>query len=137
MKTIKVSLLFPAAATDRPIISELVRGHDLTVNVLQAEITAGKRGKSVVDMSGDEKNLDKALAFLKENGITVNLFTTDIFHNRDRCIDCGACTSVCPTNAVSIGHPDWELKFNPEKCIRCRHCVDACPMRAINIDVFQ
>jgi len=137
MKTIKTSLHFPAEVTDRPIICELIRKYDLTVNVLQAEITAGKRGKSVVDMVGKEANLEQALDYLRGLGVTINLFTTDIIYNKDKCVDCGACIAVCPTNAISMEEPSWELTFDASKCVRCKQCVPACPLRAINIDVFQ
>jgi ferredoxin len=88
-------------------------------------------------MTGEENNLENALAFLRECGVVVNLFTTDIIHNEEKCVDCGACTSVCPTGAVHIEAPNWELSFETSKCVRCRQCVPACPMRAINIDAFE
>ena len=48
------------------------------------------------------------------------------------CVDCGACTAVCPTGALTISSPDWTLAYRPEACNRCGLCVEACPVRAID-----
>lgn len=47
----------------------------------------------------------------------------------DRCDQCGACTGVCPHNALKIGaafiYVDWR------KCEGCLKCVEACDRKAI------
>ena len=48
-----------------------------------------------------------------------------------KCIACGACKRICPTNAI-----DGETKKPPfvicdEKCIRCGSCKKICPISAI------
>ncbi len=48
----------------------------------------------------------------------------------DECISCGACQSVCPTEAISPGDTKYEI--DPEKCIDCGACVDVCPVGAIS-----
>ena len=137
MNTIKASLGFDETTVGRPIITELVRDFGLVVNILQAEISTGKRGRSVVDMTGDEQQLKKALSYLEECGVSVSLFTTRIIHNDKKCVDCGACTSVCPNGALHIGEPDWTLMYEADRCVRCRQCVPACPMRAIDTSLFS
>jgi len=47
------------------------------------------------------------------------------------CIGCGACGSVCPTQAVFLVFPCVEI--DKEKCIGCRRCEMVCPMRAIKL----
>lgn len=43
-----------------------------------------------------------------------------------RCDQCGVCTDVCPTGAIS---PDT-LEVDPSKCIKCCACVKCCPNSA-------
>ena len=42
----------------------------------------------------------------------------------DRCIGCGKCIKVCPTNAIYI--EDDRMKFDTKKCIQCGKCVEVC-----------
>jgi len=46
----------------------------------------------------------------------------------DRCISCGACSTICPTGAIQIknGIPVTEK----EKCILCGKCIEKCPALA-------
>lgn len=45
------------------------------------------------------------------------------------CIACGACESVCPSEAISEGDPIYTI--DPEKCTDCGECVEMCPSEAI------
>ena len=49
--------------------------------------------------------------------------TTD----KDLCILCGTCATVCPTGAVSVND---EVITDPEACIMCCACVKNCPTKA-------
>ena len=46
----------------------------------------------------------------------------------DRCMGCGACSTICPSNAIQIknGIPATEK----EKCILCGKCIEKCPTLA-------
>ena len=48
----------------------------------------------------------------------------------DECISCGACSSVCPVEAISEG--DDKYKIDPEICTDCGACVEVCPVDAIS-----
>jgi ferredoxin len=48
----------------------------------------------------------------------------------DECINCGACESECPTNAISQG--DDKYVINAEECISCGACNGVCPVSAPN-----
>ena len=66
---------------------------------------------------------------LKKNNIIVNKKGRVIIDD-DKCIDCGACISLCPTDALSLDN-EKRLKFYYEKCIGCMLCLDCCPRFAI------
>lgn len=48
----------------------------------------------------------------------------------DDCIACGACESVCPTQAISQGDPKYII--DAAKCTDCGSCVESCPVTAIS-----
>jgi len=48
----------------------------------------------------------------------------------DACTKCGACASVCPSEAIEEG--DTQYTIDPEKCVDCGLCVDECPVEAIS-----
>jgi pyruvate formate lyase activating enzyme len=50
--------------------------------------------------------------------------------NQKKCIGCGACTSVCPANAISM--KNGVAIINEKKCIGCGACASVCPADAIN-----
>ncbi|MBQ1415681.1 MAG: 4Fe-4S binding protein [Lachnospiraceae bacterium] len=45
------------------------------------------------------------------------------------CISCGACESICPMSAITVG--DGAAYVNSAECIDCGQCVDICPVEAI------
>jgi len=51
------------------------------------------------------------------------------FVDRDKCVTCQDCVSVCPTGAIAI--VDGRAQIDPEKCIDCKICVKTCAYRAI------
>jgi len=55
--------------------------------------------------------------------------------DREKCIDCGACISLCPVNCLSM--EDFELKVDDNKCILCGRCVKACPLNALSIKKYK
>ena len=52
--------------------------------------------------------------------------------NRDLCVGCGACASVCPEGAISLPHSKAEI--SAEECIGCGECLTVCPEKAIDIN---
>ena len=51
--------------------------------------------------------------------------------NDDECTQCGACTAVCLTGALSIKRPEMSVSFDQKKCSICELCVPTCPTRAM------
>ena len=125
----RVVLTFHRWQLDKPITYHLVKDFDLVLNILQAKVTT-EEGKLVLGLSGLEQNVEKGVAWLKEQQVIVEPLATGLDVNKESCVDCGACTGVCPTAALDF-LPDWSLSYDEEKCILCMACVPACPVRAI------
>ncbi len=51
--------------------------------------------------------------------------------DRDKCMYCGACTSVCPFLALELR--ETYVHVHEDKCKECGICVKACPVGAISL----
>jgi len=46
--------------------------------------------------------------------------------NKEICVSCGACTKVCPKQAISIKNGCYSF-VNEDLCIGCGKCARTCP----------
>ncbi len=132
----RVVLHFPHRMIDQPIIYLLTKKYDLIFNILLARIMPNEEGLMVAELSGEDENYNDGIEYLREQGVIVKLLSRDVKRDQQRCTQCGACTSVCPTGSLSI--PDqktMEVVFDIEKCIACSLCVKACPSRAMQVSL--
>jgi L-aspartate semialdehyde sulfurtransferase ferredoxin len=129
----KLVLTFPPNLLDQPITYQLIKKYDLMVNILRARITPREQGRMVVELSGTAEAVEAGLAYLLEIGVGFQPLAQDVLWREDRCTQCTACTSACPTAALSVSRPDMRLTFDHGKCIACELCVSTCPYHAIEI----
>ncbi|MFY9177170.1 MAG: NIL domain-containing protein [Caldicoprobacterales bacterium] len=137
MKKIKLILYFPPEKTDKPFTYHLVKDYDVIFNILQAEVQPGKRGRLTIELEGTEENIQRALAFTRDYGIEYRPFNKNIVRNQGECVDCGVCTSVCPSGALYMDTDTWKLNFDEQKCLVCELCIRACPVKAIDVNMFD
>lgn len=132
MATKRVVFKFPKNLVEQPITYRLVKDFDLVFNIMRARVTEDD-GLLVLGLEGEETALDKALAWVENQGVVVEPLSRDVIRDDDRCVDCGACTTVCPTGALSIDKVTREVSFEAEECVACELCVPACPYRAMQV----
>ena len=126
-------LRFPDNITNQPLVCTLSRDYDLCFNILKATIIPGEEGIMVLEVSGHKENVKKGLSYLRDVGVKVKAVEQEITRNDDLCIQCGACTAFCPTNALSIEPDTRAVLFKPSECKGCELCVAVCPVRAMEI----
>lgn len=131
LKTIKVSLFYPVDSISKPITYHLIKDFDLQINILHADINLNKTGKLIIDISGDEENIENGLEYIQSEGIKYKVFSKTIIWQEDNCIHCGACTAVCPSRALQMDTKTWNLTFIQDKCLACELCVKACPLNVM------
>ena len=66
-------------------------------------------------------------------GQTLSSAAGEIAIDPERCVDCGICSSVCPSGALSCSTPDWRLQFDQRRCVVCEQCIAVCPLDAISL----
>ena len=126
-------LHFPTRLVDQPIIYKLVKEYDLVLNVLKASIMPNEEGRMVLELSGTRDNYDKGIKFLQTTGVKIQSLGQDIIRNDERCTQCGACVTVCPSGALVVDHKNRMVKFDSAECTACELCVLACPPRAMEV----
>lgn len=130
-----IRLHFPKALASKPVVCELVKKYDLTFNILKATIFPRQEGMMVMELSGHRKNFNQGLRYLKESGIKVESVGQDVRRDDDLCWQCGLCTALCPTGALSLKRPEMDVLFDSEKCSGCELCVSVCPPRAMKVQL--
>ncbi len=131
----KLVLSFPENIVTKPITYKLVKEFNLQFNILRAEITPDMEGKMLIELKGDKSQIDGAIKYLTHTGVTVQEAAKDIIIDKNQCVDCGICTSICITQALTLDDKNYKLKFNKDKCILCELCLNCCPISAIKVHI--
>ncbi len=129
----RIVLHFPKRVLDRPIVSRLVKDYNLDFNILKASVTPDEEGLMVLELIGKREDFDKGIKYLTEAGVRIQSLTQDVSRNEERCTHCGACITICPTNAFKLEPATRRVKFSGEKCLACGVCIKACPPRAMEL----
>ena len=129
----RIVLHFPRRLVDRPIVSQLVREFNLDFNILKASVTPDEEGLMVLELIGEQADYDKGIRYLTETGVRIESLSQDVLRNEERCTHCGACITICPTDAFELDLATMRVDFHGDKCIACGICIKACPPRAMEV----
>ena len=135
MITRRLILNFPEKIVTKPITYRLVKDYDLQFNILRAEITADVTGKILIEIMGGKNKIEEGIKFLEGEGISIQEASKDIMVDKEQCMDCGVCTSICITQALMLDKNNYQLIFDKDKCILCGFCQNCCPVNAIKLNV--
>lgn len=127
-------LTFPPNKISEPLTYTLVKEYDIIVNILNADITPGKKGKLMIELKSSKENIDKAVKYFETIDVHCSPAQKSIILNSNECVHCGSCTAVCFADALTMDPQSRELQFHPEKCIACELCLKACPLQLFELD---
>lgn len=131
----RVTLTFPKKTVHMPITYRLAKDFNVAANIIRAQVAPNQVGKIVLELSGDIDELEAAMDWMQEKGIVVSQASREILINEDSCVDCGLCTGVCPTQALTLDPETFQLKFFRSRCIVCEQCIPTCPVEAISTNL--
>lgn len=52
----------------------------------------------------------------------------------DKCIFCGSCQRVCPTQAICVNKNERTWEIDRMRCCTCNGCVEVCPVKCLSMD---
>ncbi|HMK54608.1 MAG TPA: 4Fe-4S dicluster domain-containing protein [Methanobacteriaceae archaeon] len=125
----KAWLNFSPEIVNKTVISDLIKNFDVSFNIMKADITP-KGGKMLIEISGDQAQ--EGIEYLEEQGIFLTPVKRVVKKDDDKCVDCGACLSLCPVEAITSDE-NWKVELDDQKCIGCGFCTSSCPTRAIKL----
>ncbi len=134
---VNVRLIFPPRVSSEPVVCQLTRLFDIDFNIIRAKITPREQGFLTLELLGCKKSCEEGIAYLKEHDIEVQYASQCVEHVTELCMDCGMCTSMCPTSAVSVDPTTRKLVFEQDKCTACGRCILVCPVRALQMVVVE
>ncbi|ODS37424.1 hypothetical protein BEH94_06175 [Candidatus Altiarchaeales archaeon WOR_SM1_SCG] len=126
---IKVVYSKEAKALKEPIFARAIINTGIEINVLRAEID-GEKNLMLIDVP--KEGVEKFTDFMNKYKIEVTPIKESIIMDKDKCIDCGACVSLCPADALYSDN--FSIELDETKCIMCRACIDVCPVAALKME---
>jgi len=128
----KFKIFAPREKVTGPVISATISKTGAQFYITDAKV--GEWGKElIVEIVGTDEQVDDAVSSLERSGAKISRYGEKAFFDRDTCVDCGACYTLCPWFAIEIP-PDWEIRHLPDKCVEgCSLCMACCPVNAITL----
>jgi ferredoxin len=118
-----------------PVTYRLAKDFNVAANIIRAAVAPNQIGKLVLELSGDIDQLDAAIEWMRSQNIGVSLALGEILIDEDICVQCGLCTGVCPTEALTLNPETYRLTFTRSRCIVCEQCIPTCPVKAISTNL--
>ncbi|NCR38817.1 MAG: ferredoxin [Microcystis aeruginosa W13-11] len=131
----RVTLTFPKKAVHMPVTYRLAKDFNVAANIIRAQVAPNQVGTLVLELSGDIDELEAAIEWLQLQNIGVSQVSREIVIDEEKCVDCGLCTGVCPTEALILDPESFRLKFLRSRCVVCEQCIPTCPVVAISTNL--
>lgn len=127
-------LKYSADKVGEPILASVIKETGMLLNILTAEVSSSG-AEILLTIDAPEDEIAKTIELFQRKGVEVLEIERGIELDQEKCFDCGACVSLCPTGALRLAE-DYSLKLDEDKCIYCEICVPPCPVRALKISKF-
>lgn len=132
--TKKVLLKYSAERAGEPILASIIKETGTLLNILHAKFDA-EGGEILLAIDAPDVEARRIIELFEQKGIQTKELKRAIQLDEEKCFDCGACLSLCPTGALRLTD-DYSIKLDEDKCIYCEICVPSCPVRALKVSKF-
>lgn len=132
-----VILKFTKQTWNKPVIHGLSQECDLVFNILEAKVLPRQDAFAIMSLEGTEDEYNKGLEYLRSCNVIIEEVPENIQRDEDACVHCGACTAVCPTDALFVDGPDKKVVLDVEKCVACGNCVKVCTVQCIDLFLMK
>ncbi len=131
----KIRIDFNESNVLESVTYTLVSEFNLKPNVLRADIDGDGSGFMLLSIVGEPENIQKGIEHITDKGFNVRKLKGHITHDYDRCWDCGACVSLCPTKSLYHDPATMRVLLNTDTCIACGACINSCSVKAIRLEL--
>jgi len=128
-----VILKFTKQTWNKPVIYGLSQNSNLVFNILEAKVLPRQDAFAIMSLEGSEEEYQKGIDYLKSCNVIIEEVPENIKKDDDRCVHCGACTAVCPTDALFVDGSDKKVVLDRDKCVACGNCVKVCTVQCIEL----
>jgi len=132
-----VILRFTKKTWNTPVIYDLSRKTDLVFNILEAKVLPRQDSYAIINLEGSEEDYRKGIEYLETCNIIIEEVPDKVQRDDDSCVHCGACTAVCPTDALHVEGPERKIELDRQKCVACGNCVDVCTVQCIDLFILS
>lgn len=80
MSSLRLFVSFPAELVDRPLVYEIIKKFDVVPNIRRANVE-GNSGWLILEVNGEQAQLDAAMAYFEGLGCTVNRMEGDVLES--------------------------------------------------------
>ncbi|MCL2141717.1 MAG: 4Fe-4S binding protein [Methanimicrococcus sp.] len=126
----KLKITFPEERVKSPVLSEVVLKTGILVSIISTHVDSSG-GEMIIEIT--DHNFETIKKELTERGASVTILSALILRNKNECVECGGCISVCPAGVFAFDK-DWNLTDDTQKCIKCGLCIGMCPHQALSFE---
>jgi ABC-type methionine transport system ATPase subunit len=80
VSTLRLFVSFPEELVDRPLVYEIIKKFDVVPNIRRANVE-GNSGWLILEVNGEQAQLDAAMAYFEGLGCTVNRMEGDVLES--------------------------------------------------------
>ena len=80
MSSLRLFVSFPEELVDRPLVYEIIQKFDVVPNIRRANVE-GHSGWLILEVNGEQSQLDEAIAYFEGLGCTVNRMEGDVLES--------------------------------------------------------
>ena len=114
----KILLRYPAEMAEEPVFATVLLETGIPANILYSSIGA-RGGEILIGVDAPPEEVERMMALFRRRGVEAVEVRKAVRVDREKCFDCGACLSLCPTQALRFsGDCSLEVEERSASAVR-------------------